>query len=144
MKVIARAWHTTRKVMFSPEEMAADQLTLMPDGSGFINVHGSDTRLSQLIPDMIPLLYTGQRDKNTAERIYEGDIVTATWHWVKPHVIRLPDDYYSFEEFAIQDELTKLGNVYQNPELVNATDQEYQHDDSYYRNPKENATNNSN
>lgn len=41
-----RAWHSKHKKMFSPEEMGRDQLTIMLDGTGFINVHGGDTKLS--------------------------------------------------------------------------------------------------
>lgn len=34
------AWNTRQKAMHSPEEMGKDQLTLSPDGRGFINVSG--------------------------------------------------------------------------------------------------------
>lgn len=51
-----RGWHTKQKKMYSAEEMASDQLTLLPTGE-FINVSGSSTKLSTIYPkDMfIPL-----------------------------------------------------------------------------------------
>ncbi len=58
-----REWHVTQKRMFFAEEMAVDQLTLLPTGN-FINVHGGSTRLSEIYErdDFIPLQYTGLKD----------------------------------------------------------------------------------
>ncbi len=53
----------------------------------------------------------GVKDKDTGVEIYDGDIVTAAWHWTEPHTIKLPDDYYSFSEFSLSDELTIIGNA---------------------------------
>lgn len=59
--------------MFSPEEMAKDQLTLLPTGK-FINVNSVNTSLSEIYEHIIPLIYIGSRDHN-GRRIFDGDIL---------------------------------------------------------------------
>ena len=137
-----RAWHTGNKVMFSPEEMGADQLTIMPDGRGFINVSGADTHLSEFMTHMIPMQYTGLKDKNGKE-IYEGDILEHRWintgllspveHISRGVITHVPKDGLgfivagfackchdnSFMSFGGWDKSCEvIGNIYENPELL--------------------------
>lgn len=131
-----RAWHKEQKKMYSPEEMGQDQLTLMPDGRGFVNVH-TISRLSVIDngQKMIPLEFTGLHDKNGVE-IFEGDILAV----IDPNGEPMPnikvewDNYactYPFEiayhdfdvtslGWAMQMEYTfeVIGNIYSNPELM--------------------------
>ena len=69
-----RGWDTRKNVMYSAEEMGQDQLTISTDGRGFINVHGSSTKLSTFPTHIIPMQYTGLKDVGTwPESKYDKD-----------------------------------------------------------------------
>lgn len=133
-----RAWSETKKKMFSAEEMARDQLTLLTTGY-FINVSGTDTSLSQIFTheQLLPLQFTGLTDVNGVE-IYENDILDIK-HFGK-YKVCWDDDTACFHTQCIErhgletwmfvnifEENTKtkvniakvIGNIYENPELLN-------------------------
>jgi len=68
-----KGWNTIIKKMYSPEELAEDQLTLMPNGQGFINVSGVSTRQSKLYAHITPVEWTNMMDNNGKE-MYDNDI----------------------------------------------------------------------
>ena len=129
-----RGWHTQQKVMFSAEEMAKDQLTLLPTGE-FINVSGTSILLSEIYlkDEFIPLQFTGLHDKNGKE-LYEGDILGDNW---RGGYVDYCDKCKSFQYFMqgvgcfwcsgdvrwdeiVEDDgkLVIIGNIYQNSHLL--------------------------
>ena len=118
-----RAWDTKRKKMWSAEEMGQDQLTLMPNGQGFVNVHGTSTKLSTFLPFLIPEQFTGLEDESGKDLDWwEGDIIQ------KGEIIgAIAIDWEHGLRFMLhkhilckQDGINgkKIGNIHENPELL--------------------------
>lgn len=131
IEIKVRGWDTAKKIMYSAEEMGADQLTLSPDGRGFVNVHGDDTKRSKFYPHITPLLFTGLPDKNGNES-YMDDIVKYKDDSGTPQVGVIKDRGYLncyFEAIGGDDEGNQdgelhpdipfeiIGNIHANPEL---------------------------
>lgn len=119
-----RAWHTIGHKMFTAEEMAEDQLTLLPTGR-FINVSGVSTKLSQIIEDMIPLQYTGLRDK-AGKKIYEADILenvfrfVVTWDILRAKFYLKSTNDLDTQKWTMTHsrKMKIIGNIYENPDLL--------------------------
>jgi uncharacterized phage protein (TIGR01671 family) len=124
-----RAWHIALNKMFSAEELGADQMTLSVDGRGFVNVHPTLQGSVFYGDKMIPLEYTGLKDKNGKE-IYESDILRFNptddacliiWRQICASFCARKTgwtfDHYFGEAFDSSD-CEIIGNIYQNPELV--------------------------
>ena len=143
MKIKFRGWDKIKKIVYSAEELGEDQLTIMPNGRGFANISGIDTKRSQIDDNqkIIPLQYIGLRDKNGVE-IYEGDIV-AKFDFVDPYyrsvVVRHLGafGYYNMGDFIAfasnyhfnwvngkSEQIQIIGNIHENPELIKSSKQE--------------------
>lgn len=124
-----KAWHKKMNRMFSAEELGRDQMTLSADGRGLVNISGRSTEESVFYGEtMIPLEYTGMKDKNGKE-IYEGDIVDEKYKWQ----IVFEDGAFYCEQstfsrqllwevihkrYKAQCPLEIIGNIYESPELL--------------------------
>lgn len=124
-----RGWHTVQKKMFSAEEMATDQLTLLPTGS-FINVSSTHYSFSEIYPadKFIPLQFTGLLDKNGKE-IYEGDVLNygdyTDGSGPCNHIVTWKDGGFITNEISTNEDFTfvdpcgeVIGTIYENPELL--------------------------
>lgn len=112
-----RAWSTKHKIMF-PHESFDEETDL--------------SMLNDEESDVVYMQFTGLHDKNGKE-IYEGDIVR--WHVngiTRDGIVdyvdeaacfdmkNLNDDFYVCNDW-FRGEYEVLGNIYENPELLEAT-----------------------
>ena len=111
-----RAWDKTEKVMLHWDFIEDDMLpTVLSYG------------------DFIPMQYTGLHDKNGKE-IYEGDVVLYSSEWGNCEVVwkyggfglevngvgGFTDGFHSFSTVSAgQKDCEVIGNIYENPELLN-------------------------
>jgi len=124
-EIKVRAWDTKREKMWSADEMGQDQLTISPDGKGFVNVSGIDTRLSQYANHLIPLQFTGLKDKNNKE-IYEGDILLNDYYGKSQIIVKWITDGFNVNLLSKggAKKCEIIGNIYQNSELIQQSTKE--------------------
>ncbi len=126
-----KGWNTKTKEMYSSAELVKDELTLLTDGR-FINVSGAAHTLSRIYEHIIPLQYLGASDSK-GNRLFEGDIIEADLtvagnglelvigvieYTEYEYVIVTNLDDWPVASLALMTSCTILGNMYQNPELM--------------------------
>lgn len=122
-----RAWHKNIKEMFTVGQITLEKgiWDYQPENRKNIGV------CMPYQPSFILMQYTGLKDKNGKE-IYEGDILrfsdvdTAIVEWNKEYasfIVKPIQDYYFDSEIlgnAIENNKEEvIGNIYDNPELLN-------------------------
>jgi uncharacterized phage protein (TIGR01671 family) len=125
-----RAWNTQSKTVYSAEELTKGRIILAIDGNGMgYMANGKFLRISRLIP----LQYTGLNDANGRE-IYEGDILVLSYAVSHPYPARffvkydegsyslyLKDGEMPFDSLYTSAKMVVVGNIYENPELLEET-----------------------
>lgn len=130
-----RAWHKEQKMMF--EVLAIDffnkAVTVKFDKEHY-RVYSFD--------DVILMQYTGLKDKNGVE-IFESDIVRScvlinghiyeyvgqvkfvAFSWVVSDKAGIYDPFYNYEDSCPDEiwEIEVIGNIYQNPELLESVEE---------------------
>ena len=107
-KIKYRAWDSTENLMYSWEKL--DEY----DTDGVLCLVDI---LNGKIKGVIPLEYTGLKDKNGKE-IYEGDIVKSDYYHFNRITVEWNTEHwhpFSYQYGARHFEI--IGNIYENPEL---------------------------
>ena len=113
-----RIWHKGRKQMFmvSTIDFRQEKISYI-DGSGFAGAFIS-------FDDVILMQSTGLHDKNGVE-IFEGDLLIHeanifTVEWIRLGFIPVRKCEFGYERLSgyLMTEAIRIGNIHQNPELI--------------------------
>lgn len=118
MIIKLRCWHIDLKKMEYPDKELSEDVDYWDgvQGSCLSMINHTLTHTDKKF-----MLFTGQKDMNGRE-LYQGDIIS---HWCNQEwslLIIDPNDYdlWPFAEWILPDRCEWVGNIYENPELLNA------------------------
>lgn len=118
-----KAWNKVR------EEMINDcDLAITSDGSilaGDLNYDVESSMLADVTDNVVIMMSTRLKDKNGTE-IYEGDIIknsydeiyTVKWFDAAFYLEEKYNGGFDYHELHLEDNKKVIGNIYENPELL--------------------------
>lgn len=111
--------NTAREIKFKFWLGHTKKMTYGHDLQGFCKI------ILEFTPDVIPLQYTGLKDKNSKE-IYEGDILKhkdsfcyVIWDDAAFAIKSPGSEAVDWEHSSFYTSSEAIGNIYENPELLN-------------------------
>lgn len=117
-----RAWHRKDQKIISPAQLSEQRYSIDPNGKGFLKIDSAGKL--QYFSTMLPLIYSGLNDRNGNE-IYEADILKFENRvyqilWYDAGLWMIREDGKPIDLAKSSDESEVLGDLYSNPEKINA------------------------